>query len=566
MADNFDRASLEGLERSAELCAIIVSAAYRAPPDGGHGKFALSPKMLQQLVFSVARSGPKVYGAAIAFVPGAARVGTFDGGREGLEEGVRREANGYGVGHTGSKAVQGSTFTEFSLASSERFVGKTIYSPYAFNCSSSSNSDELCSSMDLATAYDYADLSTTWFAEPMRLFEEQKANGLVSYRKSTAKVFPSIWTEPYFDAGAGSINMTTFSVAFGTDAGEFLGVCTIDVAVESLCWTNCSNQPEQLTTLSATMSSAQTLVVKMKKPSSQPATITMNVYATGGHAFNTTYNLSMVWSTGFAPQQREDWSSIYTEQMSLAGHQVRWLLPPSNDSYVDLDAVSKRFTVTKQYPLQLRLDCAGGRPCIADGDTIETVVIIGSAINAQSEIRIMTEVEAVLSCKKTRTGIEGSVEGVHVSSAIRVWLYAIDIDGLPINQTEAEIRLAFGDRNVPMQWSRGSNMYVAAVPAELTLQPGQYDLVMSASNAWGETGPATSCELLRRTITVKEGLSTSWIVAGAGGSAVVVVGGLVILVRKRRAHLQAIMGLLFTEVGPSMIPTLLSCNPGRRRV
>jgi hypothetical protein len=49
-------------------------------------------------------------------------------------------------------------------------------------------------------------------------------------------------------------------------------------------------------------------------------------------------------------------------------------------------------------------------------------------------------------------------------------------------------------------------------------------------------------------VIVKEGLSTSWILAGAGGSAILVLGGLVVLVRKRHAHLQAIMVMLFTEV------------------
>jgi hypothetical protein len=510
MADNFDRASLEGLERSAKLCAIIVSAAYRKSPDGGHGTFAVSPKTLQQLAFGTARSGPKVYGSAIAFAPGMVRISTFDGGRQGLEEGVRREANGYGVGQTGSKAVQGSTFAEFSLARGDRFVGKTIYCPYAFNCSSTSNSDEACSSMDLATAYDYSDPTTTWFFEPMRLFEEQRARGLLSARN-----FPAIWTEPYFDQGAGSINMTTYSVAFGTDGGEFLGVCTIDVAVDSLCWKDCSNRPAQPTTLSATMTSAQTLLVRMRKPTSQPVTVLMALRATGEHTIHTTYNLSMVWSkstptsfVGARDSRSEEWRSIDSEQMALAGHRLRWLnMPPSNDSDINLDAYSNTFAASKEFSLELDyMDCSGARPCIEDGDTIETVISIGSSVDAQSEVRMMTQVEALLSCKETR--VDGIVESVLVSSTFSVGLFALDIDGLPINQTRAEVRVDFGDQNIPVQWSRGSNEYVATVPAELTSHPGHYDLVVSVSSAWNDTvGQATSCELLRRKITVMEGRS-----------------------------------------------------------
>ena len=70
---------------------------------------------------------------------------------------------------------------------------------------------------------------------------------------------------------------------------------------------------------------------------------------------------------------------------------------------------------------------------------------------------------------------------------------------------------------------------------------------MRANNAWDETGPAPSCELLRRTIIVREGLTT-WILVGAAAAAAVVLGGLLVVVRKRHAHLQAIMVMLFTEV------------------
>jgi hypothetical protein len=46
------------------------------------------------------------------------------------------------------------------------------------------------------------------------------------------------------------------------------------------------------------------------------------------------------------------------------------------------------------------------------------------------------------------------------------------------------------------------------------------------------------------------GFDTKWILVGAGVSAVVVVAGVTLLVRKRHAHLQAIMLQLFTEVSP----------------
>jgi hypothetical protein len=204
----------------------------------------------------------------------------------------------------------------------------------------------------------------------------------------------------------------------------------------------------------------------------------------------------------------------------------------------------------------VRLACDFGEEnCAADGDVITTVVqlvSVGSVSRSlNSEVRVVTKVQSFLSCRHTRAAvhIEPNAESVPIAALIRVHLFAKDVDDLPISFTRAEISLIFGAQIIPMQWSRGSNEYFAAVPAELTAQPGRYDLVVRASNAWNETGPVASCELLRRTVIVQEGLNTQWILAGAAAAAVVVIGGLIILVRKRGAHLQAIMVMLLTEAG-----------------
>ena len=79
---------------------------------------------------------------------------------------------------------------------------------------------------------------------------------------------------------------------------------------------------------------------------------------------------------------------------------------------------------------------------------------------------------------------------------------------------------------------------------------GEFDLVVTARNGWSMTNSSgTDCELLRRTIVVKEGPSTTWILVGASTAALLVVGPLVLVVRKRHAHLQAIMAMLLTEMG-----------------
>jgi hypothetical protein len=120
--------------------------------------------------------------------------------------------------------------------------------------------------------------------------------------------------------------------------------------------------------------------------------------------------------------------------------------------------------------------------------------------------------------------IEPNAESVPVAARIRVHVFAKDVDDLPIPFTRAEISLGFGAQTIPVQWSRGSNEYVADVPAEL-------------------------------------------IVVGAAATTVVILGVLVIVVRKRNAHLQAIMAMLFTEVSAFQIPleTPFGPSPAQRR-
>lgn len=65
------------------------------------------------------------------------------------------------------------------------------------------------------SVYDwYSDPSITWFARP----------------KQAGR---SVWSEPYFDVGAGNILMSTYSAPFAPN-GAFAGVCTIDIDLPRL--------------------------------------------------------------------------------------------------------------------------------------------------------------------------------------------------------------------------------------------------------------------------------------------------------------------------------------------
>ncbi len=157
----------------------------------------------------------------------------------------------------------------------------------------------------------------------------------------------------------------------------------------------------------------------------------------------------------------------------------------------------------------------------------------------------------VLSCEKSVAWVEGLLSNLPArsSESLHVRLRAVGTDGQPVSIND--VAVLFDNTSVLVQWSRGSKLteYATQVPPELTELAGAFELVVRVSNAWNETaGKRASCELLRLGITVKDEVSTAWILGGAGGASVLVVGGLSVFIRKRHAHLQAILLMLFTEV------------------
>lgn len=87
------------------------------------------------------------------------------------------------------------------------FNGKERFSPYVY--------DRDFKQMDIgAEAYDYTNGNWEWYSG----VKETRAG---------------LWTEPYFDDGAGDLEMTTYSYPLTRD-GEFIGVTTIDLRLDQL--------------------------------------------------------------------------------------------------------------------------------------------------------------------------------------------------------------------------------------------------------------------------------------------------------------------------------------------
>ena len=306
---------------------------------------------------------------------------------------------------------------------------------------------------------------------------------------------------------------------------------------------------------------AEEVSLTLRKPGNG-SIVVLTMQAMGEDPFDATVNITMTRFEARSASAVAANKPIRADEPSISafGVHIKWQqLPPAPTWHTRLDGSSLKFVDTSRHEFTVRLACdRGEQSCASDGDVITTVVqLVGGIVaegslpsNLYSEVRVVVQVQSLVSCRHTRAGvhIEPNTESVPIATLIRVRLFAKDVDDLPISFTRAEISLGFGDHTIPMQWTRGSNQYVADVPAELAAQPGRYDLVVRANDAWNETGPAPSCELLRRTIIVQEGLSTTWILVGAAVAAVVVLGGLLVVVRKRHAHLQAIMLVVFTEV------------------
>ena len=84
-----------------------------------------------------------------------------------------------------------------------------LFSPYAYK------QGDVIRIMDIAErAYDYTKPQYEWFVR-------------------TRETRQPVWTEPYFDEGAGDILMVTYAVPFFRN-GEFNGVATVDVSLEDL--------------------------------------------------------------------------------------------------------------------------------------------------------------------------------------------------------------------------------------------------------------------------------------------------------------------------------------------
>jgi hypothetical protein len=147
-----------------------------------------------------------------------------------------------------------------------------------------------------------------------------------------------------------------------------------------------------------------------------------------------------------------------------------------------------------------------------------------------------------------------------------VYIVVKDIDGYAINRSDVLLSIVHVaetlNRSTTLSAVHDSitDRYVVALGNFDT--PGQHRIFL-ATDATSQSS-ATQLEKVRFTVVcsdgytageatnrcVADGFHTKWILIGAGATAIVLVGGTVVLVKRRHRNLQAIIVLLFTEVFP----------------
>jgi hypothetical protein len=297
---------------------------------------------------------------------------------------------------------------------------------------------------------------------------------------------------------------------------------------------------------------ATKVTVSVKKPSYQNASKAIPVVfaAAGETSFSASYSMSMTRVPSIEGGTERRWNEISEQRMSIDGHHVLWEgTPPSADNIVDLDKQAGKFSFNKNFELSLQVSCAPGEPCVEDGDTVNTLVTAASD-GLVSEMMISASIEALGSCDYSEVAVFSDQPNLLPSGLVRVQVTLNDVDKAPVKYTRVETEFRWNGRLFPAVWGRGKNSYSAEVPKQWLDVEGEYTLTVAIRNGWSlSKGPTEICTIFRRTIVVKEGPSTTWILVGASTAALLVVGPLALVVRKRHANLQAIMAMLLTEMG-----------------
>jgi hypothetical protein len=230
-------------------------------------------------------------------------------------------------------------------------------------------------------------------------------------------------------------------------------------------------------------------------------------------------------------------------QLSLDGLHAEWqAMVPSDDVHVRLSASAGKFSETRVFKLDMYADCAGAEPCIADGDTIETVLALGNASSPdgqRSQVVVKARIKAVPSCSRSKAALVSSAGQVDPSTeSVHLEAHLVDVDALPITFSNPQVVVSWANQTFLLERSEsGSSRFSWEIPSRLRREPGWYAYKVILEEAWDEVRRAKArCTLLEGTLEVSAVADQKQLILAACLAAVVAIfaGALVYVIRKNR--------------------------------
>jgi hypothetical protein len=262
----------------------------------------------------------------------------------------------------------------------------------------------------------------------------------------------------------------------------------------------------QLTSIQAGLvSSVQSFVIS--KPGQVGGDLVLSLRADGEASFSGVVDVivSLEQST---PGGEENVTTLgYVEESVPFGQRINFAQPLSDIrrrfDNVQLDRARRIYSWQFSTAVQMALDCstAHSGPCARDGDVIKTVLVaasVASGVGAtplRSIVTIVTRVRALVSQNHSTTRIvQSGGELTPTSRSLAVELTAFDMDGLPIDSSQPQVRVEWSHTVLRAMFYNSSltrvggssNVFVAAIPIDMRSEPGEYRLRVVVMDGWDE--------------------------------------------------------------------------------
>jgi len=164
---------------------------------------SIAPAAIFELLENTLYSHETIYGSCIAFEPDSYpcdAVNLTSCSFPGLNKGVPSAS---GIDDDGNSTWTGAD-EPWTIPAIDLWEGQSaiLYAPYTYRGGDWAEGDAF-NFLDLADGYNYWEGTTEWYHSPRSQFLYE----MIEFSEGT-------WSEPYFDEGAGNIEMVTFSVPF----------------------------------------------------------------------------------------------------------------------------------------------------------------------------------------------------------------------------------------------------------------------------------------------------------------------------------------------------------------